>query len=79
MNWADMFDGGTLMAVELAGIVLIFLACVCAAGVFLLGLYLTAKLSQALLRYAVRQIRSKGLNVEMSDLQTFRPGDVQTD
>ena len=59
MNWADMFDGGTLMAVEVAGTVLLFLACVCACGVVLLALYFFAKAGQALQRYAVRQLRAR--------------------
>ena len=61
MNWADMFDGGTLMAVEVAGTVLLFLACVCACGVVLLALYFAGKLLQALQRFAVRQLRAKAL------------------
>ena len=59
MNWADMFDGGTLMAVEVAGTVLLFLACVCTCGVVLLALYFAGKLLQSLQRYAVRQLRTR--------------------
>ena len=59
MNWADIFDGGALMAVEIAGTVLLFLACVCACGVVLLALYFAGKALQVLLRFAVRQLRAR--------------------
>ena len=67
-----MFDGGTLMAVEVAGTVLLFLACFCACGVALLALYFAGKLLQALQRYAVRQLRAKAFaQVRLNELPAF--------
>jgi hypothetical protein len=62
MNWADTFDGATGMAIEIAGTALLFLGVLCAAGVLLLVVYLGAKVLQAMLRLAIRQLRVKAFD-----------------
>jgi hypothetical protein len=50
MTWADMFDGATLVAVEIAGTVLLFLGVLCFVGLIVLAVYFAGKILQALLR-----------------------------
>ena len=61
-----------MMALELGGIVFVFLAVLCGVGVLLLALYFAAKLFEALLRFAVRQIRAKALTPS----RTFYPATI---
>jgi len=53
-----------MMALELGGIVFVFLAVLCGVGVLLLALYFAAKLFEALLRFAVRQIRARAFDLK---------------
>lgn len=54
-----MFDGATLLAVEAAGVMLLMLALMFAIGMAALALYASGKVLQAVLRFAVRQLRAK--------------------
>lgn len=56
---ADLFDGATLMAIEVAGTALIFLCCVVIIAAVMLALFIAGKCVEALVRFAVRQIRAK--------------------
>ena len=55
----DLFEGAQSMAVEILATALIFLAVTTLVGCILLAIYFAAKLLQALVRYAVRQLRAK--------------------